>query len=408
MANKAMPIHTRDAGDLWTVDSMPAYMHMGHNTENLIAERDLDEFKGIILSPVNRESDYLKTSVPGIREKGDYDIVLDPQLYFPRGQRGCVNKQCYFPSDFESADLSSFAWWQSLNASLAAFATDLGVNALVSPSVHPRIWDDNYFNTCVKISYDLSQKLAGTPVRVMTTVLVNINQLGDKSFPLRVASLMSTRPSSGFYLVLSGETEPRRELSDQEELFGIMSLIRELRRTGLPVLVSHCASDMMLFRAAGATDCATGKYFNLRRFAKSRYNEPAEGGGQLPYWFEHSLVAFLRESDLLRLERSGFHDLVGILGSGNSWSSLILANFRTVSRKPWIAWGWRQYLSWFGKTMAMLSGDDAVKIVQGWLKDAETNWMRIEDASVLMEEPRNNGTWLRPWRLALAEFVRTK
>ena len=34
---------------------MTAYLQMGHNTENLIGEEDLEEFEGIILSPVNRE-----------------------------------------------------------------------------------------------------------------------------------------------------------------------------------------------------------------------------------------------------------------------------------------------------------------------------------------------------------------
>jgi hypothetical protein len=37
---------------------------------------------------------------------------------------------------------------------------------------------------------------------------------------------------------------------------------------------------------------------------------------------------------------------------------------------------------------------------------AEANWRRLEDATppVLMEEPRNDGSWLRPWRRALVEF----
>ena len=34
-------------------------------------------------------------------------------------------------------------------------------------------------------------------------------------------------------------------------------------------------------------------------------DEPSQGGGQLPYWYEESLVAFLRESDVPRLQRRG-------------------------------------------------------------------------------------------------------
>ncbi len=31
---------------------MSAYLQMGHDTENLVGEADLEEFRGIILSPV--------------------------------------------------------------------------------------------------------------------------------------------------------------------------------------------------------------------------------------------------------------------------------------------------------------------------------------------------------------------
>lgn len=54
-----------------------------------------------------------------------------------------------------------------------------------------------------------------------------------------------------------------------------------------------------------ATSCATGKFFNLRRFTKSRFEEPAGGGGQLPYWVEESLFAYLRETDVLRVRDEG-------------------------------------------------------------------------------------------------------
>lgn len=35
----------------------------------------------------------------------------------------------------------------------------------------------------------------------------------------------------------------------------------------------------------------------------------------------------------------------------------------------------------------------------------ENRWCQLEDAHVLMEQPRNDKAWLRPWRRALAEFT---
>jgi len=33
-----------------------------------------------------------------------------------------------------------------------------------------------------------------------------------------------------------------------------------------------------------------------------------------------------------------------------------------------------------------------VGLVQGWLKNAEENWLVLEDWNVLLDEPRNNGS----------------
>lgn len=38
------------------------------------------------------------------------------------------------------------------------------------------------------------------------------------------------------------------------------------------------------------------------------------------------------------------------------------------------------------------------------LRTADGNWRTLDDADVLMEERRNDGGWIRPWRRALSEF----
>jgi hypothetical protein len=49
------------------------------------------------------------------------------------------------------------------------------------------------------------------------------------------------------------------------------------------------------------------------------------------------------------------------------------------------------------------SGETEVKPL---LQLAEANWLALEDDDVLMEESRNDGRWLRPWRRALAEYAK--
>ena len=117
---------------------MTAYLQMGHDTENLVAETDLDEFRGIVLSPVNRDSETLAQNIQNFRSRGQFDIVFDPQLYIPTSDRGCLPQQPYFPSDLDTADLSSDAWWTDIAKKLTSCVTNLGVDAVASPVVLPR------------------------------------------------------------------------------------------------------------------------------------------------------------------------------------------------------------------------------------------------------------------------------
>jgi hypothetical protein len=385
---------------------MSAYLQMGHDTENLVGETDLDEFTGIVLSPVNRDSPTLTQNVATFRGKGQYDIVFDPQLYLPTSDRGYLPEQPYFPTDIDTADLTSDSWWTEIVDKLVPCVTALQVDAVTSPVVLPRAWSDDYFAHCAETSDKLAAALITSSIRSLTTVMVNFNEMGEKDRALRIASIVSEANSAGYYLVIVSDIEPRRELVGEDQLAGVMMLIHELEKTGQPVLVSHCSSDMILFKAAGARHCATGKFFNLRRFTKSRYEEPAGGGGQLAYWFEHSLLAFLRGADVRRLQDNRLAHLVGVWASNNHWAKQILELFEKNSDEAWVRLGWRQYLSWFGKTELVLTANDPLATVKTWLKSAEDNWRILEDAGVLMDEPRNDGSWIRSWRQAVGKFQR--
>jgi hypothetical protein len=121
-----------------------------------------------------------------------------------------------------------------------------------------------------------------------------------------------------------------------------MRLIRALESSRLPVLVACSSSDVVLWKAAGATSCATGKFANLRRFTVGRFSDQDEGGRQVAYWFEEPLLAFIRASDLARVQPHG----MGQAGS-NPAAQQILAQIAAEPEKAWVALGWRQYMHWF-------------------------------------------------------------
>lgn len=379
---------------------MPAYQQMGHQSDNLIAEPRLGDYAGAILSPVNYSADQVSVQLADVRGRQGFEAVMDPQLYVPESERGQLRAWPYFPGDVDSADLSSEAWWKSVAQQLAEVCRRLEVPAVCSPAVVPRAFSVEYFTSTVRAAGLLGDCLQGSGIQLLQTVVVGLADLSQAGRPLEIASIISRTPADRVYLVLVGDTEPRRELAQVEELKGAMRLIAALEGADLRVLVGHCSSDLLLWKVAGATACASGKFFNLRRFTRSRFEEPAQGGGQLPYFFEESLVAFLRESDIARVRARG---PLCATTMANPFAVEILERLDTEPGAAWLALSWRQFLHWF---MTAERRFDAGELEpRRLLRDAEASWLQFEDEDVLMEEPRNNGSWIRPWRRAIAEYA---
>lgn len=377
---------------------MSAYHQMGHDSRNLLSEKNLAAYRGAILSPINYTENEVMQQIDACDDMG-FEFVLDPQLYYPNTARGKLTQWSYFPSDVDTADQSSNAWWQRLVSQIAETAERLQPAAVCSPSIVPRLFSMDYYSRCCEVTQDLRSALAKSNVGVLLSLLVRLGDLGDQGIVHRLASLISAGDIDRVFLVFVTDVEPRKELRAEEELKGAMRLIRYLEMNSIRVLVGYSSSDVVLWKAAGASDCATGKYFNVRRFTPSRW-EPATGGGnQFPYWFEESLMAFLRESDLIRVKNAG---LLTNSTQLNPYGAAILDKIGdSATPTPWLSLSWRQYLYWFANfEFHMTSHPEEADRA---LVAAENAWGVLETSRILMEEPANNGTWLRGWRRAIIE-----
>lgn len=374
---------------------MPAYHQMGHHSTNLVFEPGLNSFKGAILSPVNEDEGQVGALIARVRsERPDMELVFDPQLYFPTSNRGQLRSWRHFPADVDTADLSSTRWWSGTVDAVAAVVESLQPNAVCTPAVVPRVFSGtDYYARMVDVGDLLVARLPGASV--LQTVLVGHDDLTVAARPNEIASIVSRSSSNRVFLVLCADIEPRRELSDVEALKGVMRLISLLEKGGQQVLVGFCSSEMALWKAAGATSCATGKFFNLRRFTRSRFDEPSGGGGQLPYWFEERAFAYLRQSDVVRVERNGGF-------SDSTTRNPFVAEIRAAisSGDAWVKDGWRQYMWWFADFERRAAIDD----VRNVLRTADATWRHFDDNDILMEERQNDGAWVRQWRRALSEF----
>lgn len=378
---------------------MPAFHQIGHDSENLLFEVGLERFGGAILSPLNYSPQEVQSQLKRLRDKRDFVTLFDPHLYRPQSERMCLPEWDYYPKDVDTADFTE-GWWAKIVDGVAATAVSLSCTAVASPAIVPKTFPDEFYVQLVANGNRLESRVRASGIKPFQTVIASLAELSSVRRVMEVASIVSRSKASELLLILVGNSEPRRELADPEEIKGAMRLIATLEAGGQHVTVAASSSDMVLWKAAGATNCAAGKFFNLRRFTISRFDEPnGGGGGQLGYWFEEALLAFLRQSDLLRIRDRG---LVSSASAENPFSAPILESI--PEKKAWVALGWRHFMWWFANAEGRLnsgavSPTDLVNM-------ADENWAAIETGTppLFMEERQNDGGWVRQWRRALVEF----
>lgn len=377
---------------------MTAYHQMGHDSRNLLGE--VSGFGGAIISPVNEIESDVRAMVD-THGSSTFEFIFDPQLYFPRRvDRGQLGKWSYFPSDFDTADMTSEHWWANTLGAIAATAGRVGAKAVCSPApIAASTFTNDYYETMRTLADRLVEPSTQQGLRVLETVIVRIDDLAAPNRAHEIASVVSNTKAAGIYLVLLSDVKPRDELRDVEQLKGGMKLIHLLETSSLPVLVGCASSDVLLWKAAGATSCATGKFANLRRFTPGRFNEQEDGGRQVAYWFEESLLSFLRASDIPRVQPHGL-----ATATTNPFGATILAQLGSDPSKAWVALGWRQYMHWFADVEGRLTS--GATTARALIRAAEQNWQTLEDNDVFMEERTNDGTWLRSWLRAVVEFNR--
>lgn len=376
---------------------MGTYHQMGHNSENLLAEVDLCLYAGAILSPVNYPEGKILDQI-GEYSSEDFEMIFDPQLYYPNSTRGELPSWSYFPTDVDTVDQSSRSWWRNLVRNLSDAAQRLDPGAVCSPAIIPRRYTDEVYQMQTEFAAELQEKLGPKGIDIIQTVLVDLADLSNAERPAEIASIVSGGPVARAFMVATCDVDPRRELSETEDLKGMMRLVRYLEEAGMRVIVGFSSSEIVLWKFAGAASCATGKFFNLRRFTPSRWDTPAEGGGQLPYWFEESMMAYLRESDLIRVRDEGFLSEASL---ANPYGQMILKQLDDDPERAWVGLSWRQYLYWFADFERRFdSGELPAKDL---LREAERTWGTLDDRDILMEERQNDGSWLRPWRRAILE-----
>lgn len=227
---------------------MSVFHQMGHHSENLVFDDVLDTFAGVILSPVNADQEKMKKFGDAAREARK-KLVFDPQLYFPKAEASI--DWPYYPSDLETADLSSLDWWSRVSAQIAEDTAPLNLDGICTPTA-VGMMDDEYFDHFSEVGADFRERY-GKGLRVFQTVIVKMAELAKKDRSAEIASIITKHEPQAVFLAFYPEiSEPRKEFRDIDQLAGSMKLIRFLTQSGIKVCVGFSSSDMCLWKHAGA------------------------------------------------------------------------------------------------------------------------------------------------------------
>lgn len=378
---------------------MSAYHQLGHDSWNLVEKKDeeIGPFGGLVLSPVNsppaKVIDRLKKL--GAAKRSRLEVVLDPQLYDPRHDRGSLPEWSHFPSDFETSDRSDARWWIRQGASVVGAAVEVGADAVCSPAFKATRFSDEYYRMIVDAADATKAEADKARLSTLITTIVPLRDLTAPNRAKEIATILTGSNCDRVYLAfLKEEIGMREHLSDFEELSSAVQLIQLLTHAGIRVHVGFCAFDAVLWKAAGATDISSGKFLNLRRFSPARWEEEGERTTKTTrdYWTESSLLALLREADVLRLHRAGLLSAESL--DANPPSKEILHTLVSGSGAKWRAKSWIQYLRWVSNTDAAIS---SFADGEAALEASIEAWRAVKAARIQLTDVENDGSHTATW-----------
>jgi hypothetical protein len=207
---------------------MPVYHQMGNDSINLVFDEGLGNYRGAILSPVNCDKQGTIKFCSRMRALDNFEVIFDPQLYFPKSEMGCLPTWDYFPKDVDTADPSNFSWWQTVVDALVTSMSTMDVDAICSPAMVPRSFPDGFFEELVRTSDYMTEKLIGTGKNGLLTLIADLSDISQSGRAMTIASIISRAKCDRVYIVFKSDSEPRRELNNPEELKGAMTLIKAL------------------------------------------------------------------------------------------------------------------------------------------------------------------------------------
>lgn len=250
---------------------MELIIQMGHNMRKLALEHLEDFGNGtVIISPMNILPKSIKTFSDDVhKRKGN--ILIDPQLYYPRKFQKNLAQYSYWPQ--ENYTVLESGQFNKVVQELAVLNRNMSAQAFLLPSLITKKVD-LLWNKVQKSVIENAKKYA-PDMRRIHTIALSSDVVNDEVQVEKVIAFVEEWDVDGIYIVC--EHPERYYLVDQPLwVSNLLSLVAGIKRQKKKVIVGYASHQLLCMALAKCDAIASGHFLNLRWFQPEHF-ETIEG-----------------------------------------------------------------------------------------------------------------------------------
>lgn len=245
---------------------MELVIQMGHNMRTLTLEHLGDFGNGtVIISPMNILPKSIKSFSDDVhKRKGN--VLVDPQLYYPRKFQKNRAQYTYWPQgNYTVLETGQF---DQVVQELARLNTDISTEAFILPSLITKKVDE-LWNKVQKSVIESAKKYAPDMQRIHTIALSS-DVLNDEIQIERIISFVEEWSVEGVYIVCE---HPERYYLVDKPLWvsNLMSLVAGIKRQHKKTIVGYASHQLLCLALAKCDAIASGNFLNLRWFQPEHF-----------------------------------------------------------------------------------------------------------------------------------------
>lgn len=247
-------------------DGMELIIQMGHNMRKLALEHLEDFGNGtVIISPMNILPKSVKSFSDDVhKRKGN--ILIDPQLYYPRKFQKNLAKYSYWPQ--ENYTVLESGQFDKVVQELAALNKDILAEAFLLPSLITNKVDELWDKVQRSVIENAKQYASG--MRRIHTIALSSDVVNDEIQVEKIISFVEKWDVDGIYIVCE---HPERYYLVDKPLWvsNLMSLVAGIKRQHKRTIVGYASHQLLCMALAKCDAIASGNFLNLRWFQPEHF-----------------------------------------------------------------------------------------------------------------------------------------